>query len=79
MNNIAFVFRSKSSEQEVLDSIKKCTDVMNQSVIEQTAYIRAAAEKKQLDLEKFKDDVRRELNSPNYAKSSKYYFLTEAM
>ena len=39
-------------------SIKKCTEVVNNSVIEQTAYIRASAEKKKLDLDKFKEDIR---------------------
>ena len=54
-----------------MESIKKCTQIMNNGVIEQTAYIRAAAEKKDLDLSKFKDDIRRELNSPQPSGSGK--------
>ena len=67
---INFYFRKKESEEEMLDSIKRCAEVVNKSVIEQTAYIRASAEKKKLDLSKFEDDIRRELNSPG-ASSSK--------
>ena len=58
------MFRETTGDDEVLQSIRRCTEVVNNGVIEQTAYIRAAAEKKNLDLSKFKDDVRRELNSP---------------
>ena len=57
-------FRKKSSEDKILESIQKCTEAVNNGMIEQTAYIRAAAEKKDMDLSKYKDDIRRELNSP---------------
>ena len=57
-------FSKKTSEDEILESIKKCTQAVNNGVIEQTAYIRAAAEKKEMNLEKYKEDIRRELNSP---------------
>ena len=46
---------------------------MNSSAIEQTAYIRAAAEMKQLDLSKFKEDIRKELNSPAPSTSTAGY------
>ena len=58
-----------------MQSIKKCTEVMNNSIIEQTAYIRASAEKKNLDLSKFKEDVRRELNSSPVQGNSSNYIL----
>ena len=46
--------------------------MVNKSAIEQTAYIRASAEKKKLDLSKFEQDIRRELNSPSASTSSNY-------
>ena len=54
----------------MLDSIKKCADLVNKSVIEQTAYIRASAEKKKLDLAKFEEDIRKEMQSPQPSQKS---------
>ena len=54
----------------MLESIRMCTQVINASAIDQAAYIRASAEKKQLDLTKFKQDIRRELNSPTPSDST---------
>ena len=62
-------------EEMILDSICKCTEVMNNSVIEQTAYIRASADKKQLDLSKYKDEVRKEFSPAKNAGDSKLCLL----
>ena len=53
----------KDSEDAILSEIRKCTQAVNNNVIEHTAYIRAAAEKKQMDLDKYKDQVRKEMQS----------------
>ena len=50
-------------EMEILQQIKKCADAVNTNVIEHTAYIRATAEKKDMDLDKYKIEVRKELAS----------------
>ena len=52
---------SQNSENAILAEIKKCTEAVNANVIEHTAYIRAAADKKDMDLDKYKDQVRQEL------------------
>ena len=49
------------TEIEILQQIKKCADAVNTNMIEHTAYIRAAAEKKDMDLDKYKTEVRKEL------------------
>ena len=73
-NSCTTVYRKKPCEEEMMDSIKKCAEVVNKSVIEQTAYIRASAKKKNLDLSKFEADIRRELNSPASSTSSSKYW-----
>ena len=55
-----------------MESIKRCTDAVNNGVIEQTAYIRAAADKKDMDLSKYKEDIRRELNSPSPSQTGEW-------
>ena len=77
---ICNIFRCTIDRQQaILDEIKKCTAAMNTTVIDQSAYIRASAAKKKMNLEPFREDVRRELNSPNPSQSSvkgdvQYYF-----
>ena len=71
------IFLSFSSDQrtekEILDQIRKCADAVNTNVIEHTAYIRATAAKKDINLDKYKNEVREELESTS-AKSSGDFF-----
>ena len=57
-----YVCRKQDSEDAILKSIERCSNMINQSVIEHTAYIRASAQKKELDLNKFKEDVKNDMN-----------------
>ena len=55
-------FRSKdTTDEDILKEIKKCTKNVNSNLVEQTAYIRACAAKKNLDLDKFKAQVQQEM------------------
>ena len=56
-----------------METIKKCTEVMNNGVIEQTAYIQASVQKKDLDLQAFKDDIRKELNNAGAKKTGEIW------
>ena len=40
--------------------LQKCTQLVNDTILDQAAYIRASAEKKQLDLDKYKKQIRKE-------------------
>ena len=53
----------QQTEREILVQIRKCTDAVNTNVVEHTAYIWAAAEKKDMNLDKYKKQVRQELAS----------------
>ena len=48
-------------EVQVLEGIKKCTETLNKSGIEQTALFRAWGAKNNLNLEKFRQEVKNEL------------------
>ena len=61
--NLCFFFRKTVDEQQaILDEIKRCTAAVKTNVIDQTAYIRAAADKKKLDLDSYRETVRKELS-----------------
>ena len=54
---------AKSTDDQIMDEIKRCTNAVNNSLIEQTAYVRGAAAIKNIDLKKYKDEVRREFQA----------------
>ena len=72
--------RTIDRQQEILDEIKKCTAAVNTNAIDQTAYIQASADKKNLNLDMYREHVHRELNSPRPSQSSdksKFHNLLE--
>ena len=56
-------FRKDDAEVAILNEIKKCTQNVNTSLLEQNAYIRACAEKKNLNLDKFRAQLEEEMKS----------------
>ena len=58
-----YLSRKESTDDEILKEIKKCTKSVNNNLLEQTAYIRACAEKKNLNLQKFKEQVESEMKN----------------
>ena len=50
-----------NADEVILKQIQKCAENVNSSIIEQTAYIRASAEKKNLDLAKYKAEIQNEM------------------
>ena len=59
-----FLFRPTSSaDDDILKEIKKCTQTVQNNLMEHTAYIRACADQKELDLKKYKDQVRSEMTA----------------
>ena len=56
-------FRKKTPEEKILEEIKKCTEAVNSNAIEHTAYIRASAAKKEMDIDKYKMQVKDELQN----------------
>ena len=64
--NFTIFSRKKPNPDEViLKEIQKCANTVNSSIIEQTAYIRASADKKNLDLSKYKDEIQKEMDKKN--------------
>ena len=57
-------------ESEILDEIHRCSNAVQKTAVEQTVYLRASSVKKDYDLQKYKDDVLRELNTPSPSKQS---------
>ena len=57
--------RNDEAEQAILSEIRKCTEAVSTNVIEHTAYIRAAADKNDMDLDKYKNQVKNELQNAN--------------
>ena len=55
--------RKDTTDDQILKEIKKCTKPVNNNLLEQTAYIRACAEKKNLNLQKFKQQVESEMKN----------------
>ena len=60
-NTISFEYRKKKEEKELFDEIRRCTQSVKKSSVEQTATMRAWSEKNQLNVEKFRDQVEKEL------------------
>ena len=56
-----FRSRCKDTEEVILKEIQNCTKNVNTSIIEQTAYLRASANKKNLDLAKYKEEIKWEM------------------
>ena len=50
--------RDVKTEDAILAEIRKCTEAVNTNAVEHTAYIRAAAAKKDIDIDKFRKEVR---------------------
>ena len=50
-----------NADEVILKQIHKCAENVNSSIIEQTAYIRASAEKKNLDLANYKAEIQNEM------------------
>ena len=50
-------------DEDILKEIKKCTKSVNSNLVEQTAYIHACAERKNLNLDKFKAQVEQEMKA----------------
>ena len=63
--------KKKSQEEKILEEIKRCTEAVNSNAIEHTAYIRASAAKKEMDIEKYKIQVKDELQNASNAEKSK--------
>ena len=61
------------TEKEILDQIQKCANAVNTNVIEHTAYITAAAAKKDINLDKYKNQVREELASTSTKSLGNYF------
>ena len=55
--------REQAPEDAILRQIEKCADAVNTNVIEHTAYIQASAEKNNIDLEKYKEKVCKDMQS----------------
>ena len=58
---VDLIFRKDEVEDAILVEIRKCTDAVNTNVIEHTAYIHSTAAKKDIDLDKFHEEVKKEL------------------
>ena len=73
--NITFCFicrrNASDSDDEIKSDIKRCTELVNRSIIEHSAYIRACAENKKLNLDKHKKDINDEMKSKNKSKGKK--------
>ena len=52
-------------------NFNRCTNVLQKSLIEHAAYIRASAEKKKLDLDKYKMDIQNEMKTTSKSKKCK--------
>ena len=48
---------------------------MTNSVIEQSAFIRATADKKEIDLERYKQDVRKEMKYSDLSEKGRCYVM----
>ena len=48
-------------EKQLLDQIDSCTKVIKHNMLNQDAYILAQADQQEVDLKKYKDQIRREL------------------
>ena len=57
-----------------MEDIRKCTESVQKSNIEQTAYFRAWGEKNNLDLEKYRKQVQDELKAENKTNEEGIYF-----
>ena len=53
------------------NQMRKCTQMVNEVIMDQSAYIRACVEKKQLDLDKYKDQIRQEMKLKEKKKKPK--------
>ena len=53
-----------------MKNIQKCADVVNTNVIEHTAFIRASAAQNNINLDQYREQVRRELMSSNSEKKN---------
>ena len=74
-HNTKLIFLSLSSEtqeaqDEILKEIKKCAAGINTNIIDHTALIRGSAAKSNIDLEKYRDEVRREISDSKEKKGS---------
>ena len=65
------VFFRSDSEDEIKSNIMKCTELVNKTIIEQAAYIRACAENKKLNLDKHKKDINQEMKQSKSSKRKK--------
>ena len=71
-NLIIFSSRTKDSPEDVLmQNIKICADAVNTNVIEHTAFIRASAAQNNLDLDEYREQVRKELQASKEQKATK--------
>ena len=70
------VFFSGKTEGEIMDELRKCSNAVQKTAVEQSTYLHASSAKKDYDLEKYKKEVLRELNSPepSTSSSSEYFF-----
>ena len=50
-------------EDKILHKIEMCTEAVNTNVIEHTAYLRASAAQKDISLDKYREEVRQELQA----------------
>ena len=55
-----------------MDELKKCSNAVQKTAVDQSAYLRASSTAKNYDLAKYKEDVMRELNTPEKEDTSKY-------
>ena len=63
--------KTEAPEDVILKNIKQCADVVNSNVIEHTAFIRASAAQNNLPLDKFREEVHKQL-FPSSGDTSKY-------
>ena len=72
LKNPFVLHRSELEEHEIeiLDDIRKCSKSVEKSTIETTAYLRALGESKGLNIAKYRDEVKREIENDNKPKTS---------
>ena len=69
---------NKDVEKEILEQIQRCTKIVNHNMINQQAFILAHAEKEQIDIQRFKSQVIKDMEgwfSKNSCEHSHLFFV----
>ena len=68
-------YRSELEEEEIqmLDDMRKCTKSVEKSTIETTAYLRALGESKGLNVAKFREEIKREMENEKTNNAGKLF------